>query len=157
MKVMRIPFYRQQNSFYCGPAIIQMAVGAFGTRITQKEAARRAGTTHTHGTKTAALVRALKSFGLRIEAGNNKNLSLLRRALTQGSIVVVCYTEPILEWGHYAIVKEFRGKNIILIDPDARTGKTSLRIEEFKKRWKDPLFTRSVRFAAIIRGPEPKK
>jgi ABC-type bacteriocin/lantibiotic exporter with double-glycine peptidase domain len=152
------PFYRQKNDYYCGPAIIQMTLGAFGMNITQRQAAREARTDQHKGTGVRDLVEVLKRHGLRVSAGNNKNLALLKRSLKKEAVAIICYTEPLLEWGHYAIVKKFYADRILLIDPDSRTGTTAMLAAEFKRRWKDPLFTKTIRWAAIVEpARRPKK
>jgi ABC-type bacteriocin/lantibiotic exporter with double-glycine peptidase domain len=150
----KIPFFKQQNSYYCGPAIIQMVYSAYGVRITQKEAGRLAKSNSVRGTTVKDLVAVLKEPGFTVTAGENKTLATIKNALKKDAIVIVCYTEPVLEWGHYAIVEKISGGKITLIDPDSRTGTTSLLLEEFNKRWRDPLFTKTVRWAAIV---EPEK
>ena len=147
----RIPHFHQRNNYYCGPAAVQMVVAAFGKRATQGEIAAVAGTTKKNGTSTLGLVKTFKSFGLKVEAGNDKKISDVQRALAKGAVVIVCYTELHWNWGHYAIVAGVRGKTIKLIDPAESLGTTvSLRIEKFAARWNDPLFTKSRRWAAFI-------
>jgi ABC-type bacteriocin/lantibiotic exporter with double-glycine peptidase domain len=151
----KIPFFRQQNSYYCGPAIIQMVYAAHGMKITQKEAGRLAKSNGVRGTKTSDLVAVLKKPGLNVTAGERKTVATLKNALKKDAIAVICYTEPVMEWGHYAIVRKFLGNRIVLIDPDSRTGRTSMLVDEFKRRWKDPLFTKTVRWAAIVEQKKP--
>ena len=152
-----IPFFKQENEYYCGPAIIQMIAGAYGLSISQQEAARIADTTEADGTMTHNLVEALRGLGASVGEGDDKNLEDIRKALAEDAIVVVCYTEPIEEWGHYAIVQKLDGEKIVLIDPDARTGSTTLMIDEFERRWQDPLFTKSTRWAAFVTGGPSQK
>lgn len=147
---MKIPFVRQKNDYFCGPAVLAMALRALGIRATQQEAARRAGTTKKNGTSAKGLIAALKSFGVRAEAGNRKTFADIKQALKKNRIVIVCYTEKHWDWGHYAVVKKIGTKTIQLIDPAERHGKSAVAIVEFKKRWKDPLFTKTVRWAAFV-------
>jgi ABC-type bacteriocin/lantibiotic exporter with double-glycine peptidase domain len=157
IKFMQIPFSRQQNTFYCGPAIIKMTLGAHGMQITQKEAARRAQTNRTHGTVPSNLVQVFRDAGFKVRAGERQNLKTVAKALEKDAIVIVCYTEPIMEWGHYAIVKEISDGKVKLIDPDARTGRTAMLIPEFNRRWHDHLFTHTTRWAAIVEPPKKKE
>lgn len=151
-----IPFFHQKNDHYCGPAVLQMILGAYGIRTSQEKLAQEIGVAGIlkHGTKITILVSMLKKRGFRVSASNRKTLVGIKHAIENGSIVVVCYTEPVFEWGHYAIVKQIDAKKIILIDPDTRTGRTSMATAEFKRRWKDPLFSKTVRWAAIIQPPK---
>jgi ABC-type bacteriocin/lantibiotic exporter with double-glycine peptidase domain len=149
---MKIPFFPQLNEHYCGPAILQMTLAAYGIEAPQERLAQEARTPldmHS-GTELVHMVAVLRSYGLEVDASQNRNIEAVVGALQKDAIVIICYTEPVEEWGHYAIVKEFRGDNIVLIDPDSRTGETSLLTEEFERRWQDPLFTKSVRWAAFV-------
>lgn len=131
-----------------------MIAGAYGGAITQHDAALLANTNEQTGTSTEGLVAALVSRGLRVDAAESRSINDVREALGREHIAVVCYTEPVLEWGHYAIVESVQDDTVTLIDPDARTGKTSLKLDEFERRWKDPLFTKTVRWAAFVSATE---
>ncbi len=63
----------------------------------------------------------------------------------------MCYTEPSWEWGHYVILTEVTNDTVILCDPDADRGACApLPREEFERRWRDPLFTKTERWAAFV-------
>ncbi len=109
-----------------------------------------AGTNEEVGTPVSGLIKALEQEGFTVDAAEERILNDVRDALGRKELVVVNSTEPVLEWGHYAIVEKFEGDTLILIDPDSRTGKTSMGIEEFERRWKDPLFTKANRWAAFV-------
>jgi ABC-type bacteriocin/lantibiotic exporter with double-glycine peptidase domain len=148
---MRIPFFKQRTNEYCGPAVMQMTLHAYGMRATQKALALEAGTNKARGTTLVGLVRALRKRGLQVEAAHNRSVRQLRAALRAKKIVIVCYTERAWNWGHYSIVRSFRGKYIILQDPAEHGGKPApFTIEDFEKRWRDSKFTRSVRWAAFV-------
>ncbi|HWB34360.1 MAG TPA: cysteine peptidase family C39 domain-containing protein [Candidatus Paceibacterota bacterium] len=147
---MQIPLIQQENDYYCGPAIIEMILGAYGKKITQNEAAKLAGTTEAVGTSLDGLIDALRKEGFSIDVAENRTIDDLQHALQSDEIVIVNYTEPVWEWGHYAIAEKIDGDTVTLIDPDSRTGRTSMLIEEFERRWKDPLFTKATRWAAFV-------
>ncbi|HVZ76133.1 MAG TPA: cysteine peptidase family C39 domain-containing protein [Candidatus Paceibacterota bacterium] len=147
---MQIPLIQQEKDYYCGPAIIEMILGAYGKNITQDEAAKRAGTTEAVGTSIAGLAGVLAQENFSVDAAENRSVADIQQALQKGAIVIVNYTEPVWEWGHYAIAEKIESGMITLIDPDSRTGKTSMLMEEFERRWKDPLFTKATRWAAFV-------
>ena len=150
MRRMNIRLSHQIHDYYCGPAVIVTVLRAYGIRTTQKHAARLARTNKKIGTSTKGLTSALRTFGVRVRAGNGQTLQKIRGALKAGTIVVVCYTEPSENVGHYAVVAGFRGRTILLFSPDER-GQAPVAMEqkEFLQRWKDPLFTRSTRWAVF--------
>jgi ABC-type bacteriocin/lantibiotic exporter with double-glycine peptidase domain len=63
-----LPFFRQQNEFYCGPAIVQMILAAYDTSLTQRQAAIRMKTNRHIGTKPSAMIALLLSFGYTVQA-----------------------------------------------------------------------------------------
>jgi ABC-type bacteriocin/lantibiotic exporter with double-glycine peptidase domain len=124
---------------------------AYDIRTTQRKVAQLADTNKTTGTSTKGIVSALGHFGLRVVAMNGRTLTDIRRALARGTRVVVCYTEPYLDSGHYAVVAGFQGGKILLLSPDERgTLPLAMPIKEFQKRWKDDVFTHSKRWAAFV-------
>ena len=146
----KIRLSHQINNYFCGPAVIVTVLAAYNIHITQRKVARLARTNKTIGTSTKGLVRALRSFGVRVKAGKS-TLENIRRDFRSGVTVIVCYTEPYYDSGHFAIVAGFRGRNILLLSPDERGNRaTAMALKEFQERWKDPLFTRSRRWAAYV-------
>lgn len=144
-------FSRQINNDYCGPAVLKIILSAQGVSITQKEAALLAGTTRANGTSPQGLVKALRAHGLSVTGGNNRSIADLKSATQNGVVPVVCFTERHFSWGHYAIVLGFKGRYIELLDPAEKNGKGEpMSVTEFAKRWKDPLFTHTNRWAAFV-------
>ena len=150
MRRMNIRLSHQIHDYYCGPAVIVTVLRAYGIRTTQKKTARLARTNKKIGTTTRGLVSALRSFGVEVNAGNGQTLGDIRRAIRDGKVVIVCYTEPNENVGHYAVAAGFRGANILLLSPDERgQAPVAMPQKEFLQRWKDPLFTHSTRWAVF--------
>ena len=150
MRRMNIRLSHQIHDYYCGPAVIVTVLRAYGIRTTQKKAERLARTNKKIGTTTRGLVSALRSFGVEVNAGR-QTIGGVDRAIRDGKVVIVCYTEPNENVGHYAVAVGFDGADILLLSPDER-GQRPVRmpIAEFRKRWKDPLFTHSRRWGAYV-------
>lgn len=131
-----------------------------GIKVSQERLAREIGREKIfrRGTRIKELLAMFRKYGFQVQARNNHTLSNLQTALRAGKIVVVCFTEPVWEWGHYSLVRKIGKKKVFFIDPDVAEGKRSLSIEEFKRRWRDPLHTKTVRWAAIVeKKPQSKK
>ena len=159
-------FRRQRTNYYCGPAVLQMVLAFFGIRKTQRELARLAKTDKESGraygaetgTSIKNMVATLRKLGLKVEANNYCTLTDIKLALRQNKVPIVCFTERRLNWGHYAIVMGFRGTYIELLDPaEPRGDGGPMTITEFKHRWKDPLFTKTTRWAAFVGPPKSQK
>ena len=146
----KIRLSHQINNYFCGPAVIVTVLAAYNIHITQRKVARLARTNKTIGTSTKGLVRALRSFGVRVKAGKS-TLENIRRDFRSGVTVIVCYTEPYYDSGHFAIVAGFRGRNILLLSPDERGKKpAAMTLQQLHEPRKDPLFTHSKRWAAYV-------
>lgn len=149
--IMRIPFFKQINSDYCGPAVLQMILCARGIKITQKKAAALAHTSRARGTMPTGLVAALRKNGLMVAVKSGCTIRDLKRALAGHKLPIVCYTERRWNWGHYSIVLGFKGNHIILQDPAEHLGKHApFTTKEFEKCWEDPKFTKSDHWAAFV-------
>ena len=154
-----IPFFKQLNEHYCGPAILQMILATEGIKRSQHQLAKEAKTPmHPEaGTELKHIISVLRTYGFRVRAGNNKNLATLKKELAAGSIVIVCYTEPVWEWGHYSLMRDIQKDKVLLIDPDISTGKRSFDIAEFKLRWKDKKHTNTIRWGAFVTAAPSRK
>ena len=147
----KIRLSHQINNYFCGPAVAVTLLTAYGIRATQKKVARLAHTTKAAGTSTKGLASALRSFGMQVREDNGRSLRDIHHASREGKTVIVCYTEPRENSGHYAIVERFRGGKIFLWNPDERgNAPISMSVKEFQGRWKDTLFTHSKRWAAFV-------
>lgn len=157
-KQVRIPFFKQQNDYYCGPAVIKMTLAAHGINLSQRTLAREAQTNARIGTGTKGMVQTFKRHHLVISAKNRNTLYELEQALAEKKLVVICYTECTDNAGHYAIVKKIGKKFITLLDPAEKDGQAlRLTIGEFQKRWKDPLYTKTLRWAAFAKMASSRK
>lgn len=148
--MIRLPFFRQETDFYCGPAIIQTLVAARGKKISQRQAARAMKTNKKVGTHPKALVDFLKKEGFTMRVGQNRTSRDLKNAIKKDLVPVVLFIEPEAEWDHYAIVRKIEKGVVSLLDPDARTGKTNMLEEEFLRRWKDRDVLQSRHWAAFV-------
>lgn len=141
----------QLTSFYCGPAVLQIVLGAHGINRSQYTLAKEANTSSDVGTATKDLVKVLRDYELLVTVKENCTLSDLREALIQGKHIIVCFTERHNNEGHYAVVHAVGDNTVEFLDPsDAEQKESIMDAQEFVERWKDPLYTRSHRFAAIV-------
>src|SRR5688572_10479966 len=99
----QLPYQRQINEWYCGPAVLQMVLGGFGVRASQERLARMSGTNAKHGTPRAGLVRTLRAEGFRVRARHGRTLTEVEKAVADGKTVVVLYVEKEADEAHYAI------------------------------------------------------
>lgn len=133
--IISVPFFKQKNSFYCGPAVLQMIFAYFGTIISQDRLARAMRTTKKRGTLRKQLMRAATYSGLKVRAKHQATIADITRYLRRGVPVVVNYIEPSDDEGHYAIVVGAERSNLMLNDPHNGKG-FQIRVEEFRSRWR---------------------
>jgi predicted double-glycine peptidase len=113
----KIPYFKQQNDYFCGPAVAQMAIGFFMKPPSQNVLAKRMGTTSRTGTSHAALERVIRGAGLRGVETSRVTIAELRRSLSVGNPVIVNYREPEENISHYAVVIAITAFHIFLNDP----------------------------------------
>lgn len=130
-----IPYHKQQTDFYCGPAVVQMALARIGVVFTQEQLAREMGTTSERGTTADAIIAALELHGLSAVRTNGATLADIAAALEAGKLALVGYIEPEGD-PHYALATAVTDAAITLVDP--LFGQNySLPVAEFEARWRD--------------------
>lgn len=151
MKKLNIPYHKQKNDYYCGPAALQMVFEYFKYRLSQREIAQQASTTARHGTKNGAMVRVAVKNGFYVYASANSTLSKVRHFIKKGWPVIVNFFEPTDNEGHYAVVANVTASHIILQDPfNGRNFKLTSR--EFLSRWHNEKNTQKRWLMAVGRG-----
>jgi uncharacterized protein YvpB len=139
-KIISVPYVRQTNGYFCGPAVIEMLLGFSGVKATQKELAKT-GKTKSYrakvpGTMHNGLIKIARKYGFYCYVHESSSLHLLKHFIIDGYPVVVNYTNPSNNEGHYSVVTGFDEKDIIMNDPwEGENFK--IKKEEFLKRWLD--------------------
>lgn len=130
---LKIPFFRQNDDFCCGPASLQMAFAFFKKFENQKKLERKAKTSHNGTTHKNMINLALKG-GFYCYVNENSNILEIKDIIKSGLPVIVNFIEPSENEGHYAVVSGFAKSNIVLNDPwNGRNFK--MPIQDFEKRW----------------------
>ena len=130
---IKLPYCEQKNSYFCGPAVVQMVLAFYDIVISQATLARKMGTRPSSGTSHKELENIFKNYGFRIQSRNNGNLGLVKKYLLSRIPVIVNYTDT-YGAGHYAAVIGFLGRSIILNDPVFGPN-YKLKIRYFLKNW----------------------
>lgn len=151
-----IPYHRQDTSYTCGPASLQMLLHHFnGVYPSESELARRLHTSNKaerDGTSHSELIRVLREEGLNVYVDNEASFGTLEAILKIGVPALVHYIEPEGDVGHYAVAVGIDTQRVYLNDPWHGSGFSLLR-EEFLDRWHDGkgVFTRWL----LAASPEP--
>jgi ABC-type bacteriocin/lantibiotic exporter with double-glycine peptidase domain len=154
--MLHIPFRRQQNDWYCGPACLQMVLGYFGIRKSQDALAKMAKTNKRTGTTRANLLKTLRRQKLIARQTEKLALADLHRK-TADYIILINYPELSENIDHYALVKGFTSKSVLFNDP--WYGATyHMPIRTFAKRWKSNAHKKKYPgWAVLIPKIQPNK
>lgn len=128
-----MPYFRQENDYYCGPAILQMILERFGIKKSQEEIAKVADTNSERGTFHRDLLKMVRENGLYAYAKRHATVKEIEKFVDEGLPIVVNYIEPEGD-GHYAIVVGYDTQDLVFNDPwhgkNFRFPK-----KEFESRW----------------------
>lgn len=134
-KVLKVPFYWQKKENTCGPASLKIVFSFFGKYHDEEELEKISGTIE-RGTSHFGLINAVRNLGLYCLVNDNASLHSIKHFIDLGLPVIVNYTEPDSNEGHYAVVIGYDLKNLILNDP--WNGKSfKIKYADFVKRWYD--------------------
>jgi len=131
-----VPHFRQGAGHWCGPAVLRMLLTHWGIEESESRLARRARPNKHDGTPPEKVAAIASSYGLDVFVGMADSLATLTCFLKQKIPVVVCYTEPVHNESHYAIVVGITPTLVVLNDP--LHGKHfKLSRSSFRRRWHD--------------------
>ncbi len=131
-----IPYHKQKNSYYCGPAALQMVFEYFGRRASQSAIARQAKTNSKIGTTNKNMIRVARQRGFSVCVKNDSTFFEISRFFKKGLPIIVKFIEPSVKVPHFAVVSGLASRHIILNDP--WNGKNfKLSRSEFLKHWHD--------------------
>lgn len=148
----RIPFYRQQKDYTCGPSTLRMVLAAKGRKYTEEYIARHAETRAKTGTSNFGMQRFLRKIGVAYTAAYRTRYSELRRATRRGPVIVDWMPQHIFpahpefiackeydpeKDSHYAIVIAAADTFVTLQDPVLGRRVRLLR-SKFMRAWRDP-------------------
>lgn len=131
-----IPFFKQDTDYTCGPAALQMAFLFLGTFRSEQHLAKAAGTTSEIGTTHEGMIRTALEQKFYCYVNQNSTINEVRHFIKLGFPVIIDYTEPSSDTGHYAIVSGYQDGHIILNDPWNGAG-FRVSEDEFAARWYD--------------------
>jgi predicted double-glycine peptidase len=149
-KALCVPLFRQATGYSCGAASLQ-AILRYWQVYTGQESQlyERLGTTPKDGTHPDKLVEVAKAFGLTVRAQERTTLDDLRKALAQGTTVILNLqawreaTTTAKPWketweeGHYVVLVGLDAHYLYAMDPSVSGAYAYLPLQEFQDRWHD--------------------
>jgi ABC-type bacteriocin/lantibiotic exporter with double-glycine peptidase domain len=147
-KKLKIPYHKQENPYYCGPAVLQMVFEYFGCLKDQKYLAEFSKTSEAFGTSNLNMIKTVSEHGFYYYEKNNSNFVEVKSFLNMGLPVIVRFIVPELgndpvygsPYEHFAIIKKVNKKSLIFDDPTYWGGGKNFKIskEKFLKKWLCP-------------------
>jgi ABC-type bacteriocin/lantibiotic exporter with double-glycine peptidase domain len=149
---MKLPYYRQQKPYTCGPAVLRMALAGMGKKLSEPYLTRLAGTNARKGTSNFGLISCLRKLSKAYMTGYRIRYADLQKYTKLGPVIVdwmpqLVYPEhpefqPSPEFNpeedsHYAIVVAASSKFVTLQDP-VLGRRIRISRKEFVKSWRDP-------------------
>jgi predicted double-glycine peptidase len=131
---LSVPYYKQKNAYYCGPAALEMVFDYFDGWRPQEKLAKDAKTNEEEGTHNSEMIRVATENNFYCYVNDNSTLFEIRHFIELGLPVIVNYIEPAQEEGHFAVVSGITRRNIILNDP-WNGHNFKMMWPEFLKRW----------------------
>lgn len=134
---LTIPYHEQETEYTCGPASLQMAFSLLGKFESEKTIAVHAETNSEEGTRHQGMIDAALREKFYCYVNADSSIKEMKYFINLGFPVIVDYTEPSSDTGHYAVVSGYKNRHIILNDPWNGQGFT-IAEAELVARWHDP-------------------
>ncbi len=133
--MLKIKYYPQDNSYTCGPICLKMVFEYFDKKISKEIISKLTKNTKS-GTSHNNMIKVSRKQGFYCYVHNDSSLNQLEHFIDLNLPVIVNFTEPDGNEGHYAVVIGHNNRNIIMHDP--WNGKNfKLNEKDFEKRWYD--------------------
>ncbi len=137
---MRIPYYKQETKYTCGPACMRMILGSLGIKKSEKYLAKKMRTNKVIGTWNKHIPRVAERYKLDYMVQRHGSLSELKKLYRKGWRIIVYYNtheDPDCldrNLAHYSVVKHINWHSIYLLDP-SQGPKVRFFCNIFRKRW----------------------
>lgn len=133
---LTLPFKKQHTEYSCGPASLEMVLAFLGDKKSEKFLIKKAHTNEETGTKHKWMIETSVNEGFYCHVNSYSTIYEIKHFLLLGYPVIVDYTEPSEDIGHYAVIIGYKNGNLIMNDP--WNGKDFIISEdEFLERWHD--------------------
>lgn len=134
MHHLKIPYFKQDLPYSCGPACLQMVFAYYKKRMSEAELTRELRSNDDVGTTPGRMIAITRKHGFFCYVNNNASLAEIEYFLRLEKPVIVYFVEPTDEDDHYAVVSGMGKKKIFF--NDSWNGKGfSLSVSEFERRW----------------------
>ncbi len=145
---LKLPYFKQHTEYSCGPTSLEMVLGFFSDKKSEKFLIKKAHTDKVEGTKHKWMIDTSIREGFYCYVNSHSTIHEIKHFIVIGFPVIVDFTESSEEIGHYAVVVGYKGNKIIMNDP--WNGRNfSITEDDFTERWHDRL-TKSHGWIMVI-------
>lgn len=134
MQNLRVPYFKQDTDYTCGPASLQMVFAHYGIRESEKELTKELKTNPEHGTPHQEMIDGALRRGLHAYVNDHATLGEIQYFLGMGIPVIVHFIEIAAQEDHYSVVIGITDTHVVLNDPWNGEG-LRLSHEVFLQRW----------------------
>lgn len=135
---VKLPRMKQHTKYSCGPVSLEMVLSFLGDKKSEEFFIKTAHTNKVKGTKHKWMLEVAIREGFYCYINSSSSLNEIKQFLLLGLPIIVDFTEPSQNSGHYAVVVGYKRNKIIMNDP--WNGKNlSMSESNFTKRWHDVL------------------
>ncbi|MFA5831228.1 MAG: peptidase C39 family protein [Candidatus Paceibacterota bacterium] len=131
---LKVPFFKQDTPYTCGPASLQMALDFFGVFEGEKRLAKELHTDNEEGTQPKWMMEAAEKRGFHCYEEINATLDDACFFLERKLPVIVYFLEPSENEIHYSIITGIEKGTVTLNDPWNGEG-YRMSEQEFIGRW----------------------
>ena len=129
-----VPFFKQDTLYTCGPTSLQMVLAFFHDIKSEEALSSRTHADPEVGTRHMALIEAAQKEGFYCYVHDDSSIDEITSFLKLGLPVIVHFTEPVMQQGHYSVVTAIEDNHITFNDP--WFGKNfKMPIKEFNEQW----------------------
>lgn len=139
MEYFKVPYFRQEKWYTCGPACLRMLLAFFGINASEEEIEKACETTEL-GTTSTQIVSGASKFNVELVAIKNATLQDIKKLLEKNPVIVLIDPSHIYGgiegFGHFIILVGLENDEIIYHDPDILDGEFKrCAIQTFLKAW----------------------
>ncbi|MCZ7401173.1 MAG: C39 family peptidase [Candidatus Methanoperedens sp.] len=137
---IKVPFFRQEVWYTCGPACMRMILAFLGIIKTEEEITEVCDTTEL-GTTPTQISQAFEILGIKASSVKNTNIEELKNEIKEGRPVIALIDPSSINggisgFGHFIVIVGIKDEEIEYHDPDEPEGKNlKCDFEAFIRAW----------------------
>jgi len=126
VNIIKVPYFKQENWYTCGPSCMRMILAYLGVKTTEKDVMNACGTTEL-GTTSTQISDAFVKFKVKASSIKNANIDDLKNEIKEGRPVIVLIDPSqiyggVSGFGHFIVIVGINDDEVKYHDPDEPHG-----------------------------------